>query len=501
MKTKEKKVYPNDFKSLMGFTLPNLSYAFTGVVFGLFFQYITDYSGIDEAMGVSGFAVAFGTAFLVVSRIVDAVDDPLQAWIMDRGKEKKFGKYRFFTLFSQAFMLVGITGLFFIPHFVKANVILLWGWVLLSYIIMEVGSAFNGLMPILQKATTDFPTRSKIMTWMRMCMIIGAVPASLAVPIATMLNAHINNMGRSVQITVLFFMIIAVSISLLGIKLLHEPFFQKKDTKEEETALNFKDLKLMVKTNKALWVHNFAYVIGTASFGLMSGMMIYYLKWQYTADLSTGVVDNTKYAAIYGVSSVISLGLGFVAPILANLFVKKIGKVDRAARLLMLTASIFYFLMFVLIRLGVLANLPIVYVVLNALAGIPISMATIPFLLLNVEVADFTEYKTGKNMTATTTSVNKFLEKTVGALTGAATGFVLILAGYSVNAQTGAYAGDLSKIPGMISNFELFVTVIPAILCLCCWAIYRFMYPITPEIRAEMKKTLEEKHDVTTENE
>lgn len=74
-----KKQYPYDFRTSLGFTTASWVHGFSTMVFSLFLQFLTDYSGIDSAIGQVGYAAAFGTIIIMFTRIVDAVDDPVQA--------------------------------------------------------------------------------------------------------------------------------------------------------------------------------------------------------------------------------------------------------------------------------------------------------------------------------------------------------------------------------------------------------------------------------------
>ena len=58
----------------------------------MFMQYMTDYAGLG-AMGAT-----LATSLLLFARIFDAVDDPIQGFLMDRGKRTKIGKYKPFFL-------------------------------------------------------------------------------------------------------------------------------------------------------------------------------------------------------------------------------------------------------------------------------------------------------------------------------------------------------------------------------------------------------------------
>ena len=67
----------------------------TSFITGLFMLYLTDYANIGA------YAATLGTTLLLIGRIIDMVDDPVQGWIMDRTRPTKIGKYKPF--FSSAY--------------------------------------------------------------------------------------------------------------------------------------------------------------------------------------------------------------------------------------------------------------------------------------------------------------------------------------------------------------------------------------------------------------
>ena len=496
------KPYPDNLRGQVGFFTVSWVHGFATMVFALFMQFLTDYSGIDAAIGKVGYAAAFGTVILLVTRIVDAVDDPLQAWIMDRSKEKKFGKYRLFTLYSAILCAVGIIIMFTLPDAIKSNAILLPIWVMFGYLLYEMGFAFNGTGPILQKITTDTRIRTKMTSLIRMGVIISVIPSVFFIPIATAVNSGIGNMGKSFSLTCVMTAAITGTISVMGTLLIKEPYLgnvSKED--EEETRLTVKDIWEMLKTNKPLWVHNIAYFIGNMSFGISSAVLVYFLKWFYCADMKTGVVEEIAYASIYAIYGVVSLVPNFLTPLVAGFVVKIFGSVDRAARACELIAGLIYGVMFVCYLLGLLQLSPFVFIGLNLLASIPMSIAVIPSMLLNTECADYVEYTTGKNMTAMTTAVNNVVNKTQAALAALIPGIFLMMVGYSVNSATGAYAGDLTKLPGMVNGLTIVMTLVPLVVAVGAWAVYRFAYPITPEFRKKMTAELEQRRAKMREGE
>ena len=501
MKRKERQ-YPDNLRGHVGFFTVSWIHGFATMVFALFMQYLTDYSGIDSAIGKVGYAAAFGTFILLVTRIIDALDDPLQAWIMDSSKERKFGKYRFFTLISAILCGVGIIIMFSIPEVVKGNKILLPIWVLFGYILYEMGFAFNGTGPILQKITTDADIRTKMTSLIRMGVILAIIPSVFFIPIATSVNGVMGNMGKAFSLTCVVIAAVSCIISIIGTLLIKEPYLGNVSVeKEEETKLSVKDIWEMLKTNKPLWVHNIAYFIGNMSFGVSSAVLVYFLKWFYCADLTTGVVDENAYAAIYAVYGIVSLVPNFLTPLIAGFVVKKFGSVDRAARGCSLLGGIGFGIMFILYLLGILQKSPYIFIGLMLLAGIPSSIAVIPSMLLNTECADYVEYTTGKNMTAMTAAVNNVVNKTQSAIATLIPGIILMTVGYSVDPVSGAYAGNLEGLPGMVRGLTIAMTLVPLLVAVASWAVYKFGYPITPEFRAEMTAELERRHAQAQEKE
>lgn len=493
-----KRPYPEDMRSRIGFTTISWVNGFATMVFSLFMQFLTDYSGIDAAIGKVGYAAAFGTAVLLVTRIVDAVDDPLQAWIMDRSKETKFGKYRRFTLWSVFLIGIGVILMFSLPVAVKSRPVLLWIWVLTGYLLYEIGCAFNGTGPILQKVTTDANVRTRLSALMRIGIILAVIPAFQFIPIATFVNRFVGNMGKSFTITCVAITIFSVAMSLLGVKFVKEPYRGNEEVENGEEKLSLKDVWQMLKTNKPMWVHNIAYFLTNMAYGVSSAVLVYFLKWYYCADMATGVVDEVRYASIYALFGVVALFPSLLTPLVAGFVVKKLGSVDKAMRVCTLISGIFYGLVFVLNLLGILQLSPFVYVFMNLLASIPASIAVIPALLLNTECADYAEYNTGKNMSAMTTAVNNLVQKLQTAISTVVPGLILISVGYSVNSATGAYAGDMSQLPGMVQKLTAAISLIPMVVSILGWAIYKYLYPITTEYREKMTAELDRRHGETS---
>ena len=64
-----------------------------------------------------------------------------------------------------------------------------------------------------------------------------------------------------------------------------------------------------------------------------------------------------------------------------------------------------------------------------------------------MEIMDYTIYKTGKDRSALTGVLEKFLEKAQTAVSSAIVGAVLIAIGYQVDSGTGNYIGISPRCP------------------------------------------------------
>lgn len=110
----------------------------------------------------------------------------------------------------------------------------------------------------------------------------------------------------------------------------------------------------------------------------------------------------------------------------------------------------------------------------------------VPGSNLSMEIMDYTIYKTGKDRSALTGVLEKFLEKAQSAVSSAIVGGVLIAIGYQVDSVTGNYIGDLAKMPTMLTWMIVIIGLVPAILAVIGILIIR-KYPITPEVRRDIQ--------------
>lgn len=490
---REQKQYPENFRSLSGFFMSIFGNAFFTTILGIFMIFLTDFSGIDSAMGKAGYAAAFGTVFLFITRIIDAIDDPIQGWIVDSGKERKFGKYRRFGIIGTVLAGAGVVMLFAMPGAIKQNAVLLWVWSIVGYLMLDMGGAMGSITgPLMQKSTTDARVRAKITAVLRMAAVCAAIPSVFFVTIVTAMGQG-GNLGQTASRTAVIFCIVSVALTLIGIALLKEPYREKLN-EEQKGMIKVSEIIQLLRQDKPLWVHSIGFLIGNMAYGLAAGVILYFIKWYFCADLTTGEVDLARFAALSGIYSLVSLIPNFLCPFLATTTLKIFKTVDRSMRGCMLIMGGLYLLIYILNITGIMKSAPYLLFVLFFLVMIPSGLTAMFSTLLTVECADYAEYVTGRNMTAISNSIYGLSQKAATAIGNAIPGILLIAVGYSVNEATGAYVGDLSALPGMVSGLSLVLALVPALMALAGFAIYRFFYKITPELRQTMTEELDRRH-------
>ena len=499
-KTRIKKEYPENFRTLSGFFMAIFTNTFVTMVLKIYMVFLTDFSGIDSAMGKVGYAAGFGTLFLLITRIIDAIDDPVQGWIVDSAKECKFGKYRRFGIIGTILVVVGAIMLFAIPNVVKGSALILWIWVLFGYLLLDMGGAMGSISgPLMQKSTTNPRTRAKIASVLRMAAVIASIPALFFVSIVSALGQG-GDLGQTATKTAVVFCLSACVITLIGIALLKEPY-QENANKNRKGMVSFADIGNLIRKNGPLWIHSLGFLVGNMAYGLASGVMLYFIKWYFCADMVTGEVDLSKFAALAGIYSLISLIPNFLCPFLTTLVLRIFKTVDRSMSGCMLIMAVGYLGIYVLNITGVMKAIPALLFVLFFLIMIPSGVTAMFSTLLTVECADYAEYIIGRNMTAITNSLYGLTQKGASAIGGAIPGLLLIAVGYSVNEATGAYAGDLATLPDMVNGLSLVLALVPACFALASFLIYKFGYKITPELRKTMTEELDRRHQIAGETE
>ena len=448
----------------------------------MFMQYMTDYAGLG-AWGAS-----LATILLLVARLFDAVDDPIQGFIMDSGKVGKHGKYKPFFMISIIMTAVGTILLYALPDGITSSPVLVTVWVIFFYLVYDIGTSFNNGNLLYRTMTDDVNERAKLVIGPRVWVMIIGILGSAMMMIIVAINSFTGSYKKSYAVVAAAASLIAALISVIGWFMVKEKHVVQQD---EEEKVRVKDFFELFKVNKAMVVHFVKCIFSGFIWTLLFATPTYYVKWGFCTDLSTGQVDMAllgTYSLIVSMMMLLPLLLGsFIATPLMKLLKSPI----RLTRLNLLLQAIGGGVLFVAQILGVLQSMPWLFFLGMFIMALAIGVDFVPQSTVEMEIMDYTIYKTGKDRSALSGVVNKFLEKAQTAVSSALVGAILIAIGYNVDSVTGDYAGDIANIPTMLNWFIVIMGLVPCILGIIAFIVYRF-YPITNEVRADMRKYLEE---------
>ncbi len=454
-----------------------------------FMTYLTDYAGLGA------YGAIVGTTVLFAARIIDAVDDPMQAFIMDKAKPTKIGKYKPFLLISLILMALGISCLYFIPSAIAQMPVLVTIWVIFFYLVYDIGSSFHNANLLYRTMTDDVGERSKLVTFPRiMTMILSMMGTSLTA-IIVKVDESVNNLHDSYGIVVTVMMVAGLVISLIGWSMIKEKHAVEPENEEE---VKIKDFFVLFKENKAMTVNLVASLFSGFIWTFLFATSSYYIKWAFCCDFETGVVDYTYFGTLSLIAGMMMIMPLLLATVISVPVMKKVGdpaKMQRVIHLFEAGSGIFLFVMQIL---GLLEKVPFLFFVSMFISAFAIGMGFVPGNAMGMEVMDYQIWKNGKDRSALTQAGGKFLEKAQSAISSAVVGVVLIAIGYEVDSATGDYVGELSKLPSMLTWFIVIMGLVPGILGTLTYFVYK-KYPITPEIRAQMYADMEAKKAAANE--
>lgn len=167
-KEKVKKVKDLRFRDYFGTTTMSAVDALGAALMTSWFMlYLTDYAGIGK------WGAILGSALLLFSRLFDAINDPLEGWIMDRAKVGKHGKYKPFILISIICTAIGVCCMFSLPTAISGSPVLICTWVIFFYLMYDIGVSFYAPNLVYRTLTLEQTSRSKLVIGPRLVYLLG----------------------------------------------------------------------------------------------------------------------------------------------------------------------------------------------------------------------------------------------------------------------------------------------------------------------------------------
>lgn len=466
-KIRTPKPYPLNGKTIFGLSTMRWTItAASSLMTSAFMLYLTDYSGLGSI------AATVGTILLLVGRIFDAVDDPLQGWIMDSAPRTRIGKFKPFMIGGIITCSVALIMLFNIPAFASVTAQIVW--LSAAYLLYEIGYSFQPHQPIIYSLTNNPQIRQKLLVTPRIIEQVIVIPFSFFLSLAVVLGNAIGSMKTGVGLLALIFVLPMGLMAMIGTICVKEG-----NVSESSEKIGFRQIINMFRINKPLWISFLSGIFGGAVFTFVMASATYYIKWAFGAE-SFG-----SNAAVWG--AIILLGI-IAGTIIAPKAFKNVDPVHGTIFCSFANAGLLI-LIYILSLLGI--NNAVVFFGLMFLFMVIAGMSYIPGTLIGMETMDYSLYKTGHGMEALNQAARNFLEKAQQALASSATGAVLIAVGYVVN-EADEYIGS-APVESLLSGLLLVCCLIPAVLALVAGLVMLLLYPLKGDKRREMYEKLSNK--------
>jgi len=419
----------------------------------LFTMYCTNALGVDPTL--------LGT-LVIIWTIWDAINDPMMGALMDKAFAKKQnakGKFRPWLLRATPLLAVTAIALWTVPTFFDGIALIV---VLFSCKILYEAAytMFNIPMgSLLSAMSTNDSERASLSSARGVGSMIGNMIPGLAGPIIVGMFGDRSSTGYTIA---------GVSCAIIGfvVCFMHYAFTEERTTVGAETKaddIKFSDILIVIKKNRpfvALCIH-----------GVCICLM------QYAAQ----TLGMYMYSAVYhdvtyqSISSALSSPFMIGSMILVPFLCKKMG-LEKLIRYSLLIGGAICGGLFVMHM-----TMDVPPLLHGVILGIGSGMAMVSIQMqwgLVGEAIDYNEFVTGKRTEGSiygTFNLSRRIGQTIGQ------GFALYGLAWIGYDGTAAVQGA-----GTIMGLKVLCVLVPAVFILGSWAAFKFVWNITPEVRAEM---------------
>ena len=397
-----------------------------------------------------------------VARIWDAINDPMMGALMDKAfakNQNKRGKFRPWLLRATPLLAISAICLWTVPTFLEGIPMLI---ALFSFKILYEASytMFNIPMgSLLSAMSTNDAERASLSSARGVGSMFGNMIPGLAGPIIVGMYGDRESIGYTIA---------GVSCAVIGfvVCFLHYALTEERNMVGEDVKaddIKFSDILTVVKTNRpfvALCIHGVCICLmqyATQTLGMYMYSAVYH--------------DVTYQSIASALSSPFMIGSMILVPFLC----KKLG-LEKLIRVSLLIGGGICAVLF-----GMHMMMEVPPLVHGVVLGIGSGFAMVSIQMqwgLVGEAIDYNEYITGKRTEGSiygTFNLSRRIGQTIGqgcALYG------LAWIGYDGTAAV--------QSAGTIIGLKVLCVLIPAVFILGSWAAFKFVWNITPEVRAEM---------------
>lgn len=444
-----------------------IGYSLGDTASNLFFQTFIFFITIfyTDVFGIS--AKAVGTMFLI-TKIWDAVNDPMMGMIADR-TETRWGKFRPFILwFAIPFGLIGV--LTFTTPDLSVTGKLIYAYVTYTLLMMLytiINVPYSALMGVI---TSNARVRTIVSQFRFVAAFVGMIIVQYSV------LRMVERFGKGDE--ALGWQLAMVVLSTLAVILLFITFATTKERvsppKGQKTTLK-SDLRDLSKNLPWLLIGG-ATVFQLTYILIRNGSIMYYFRY-FVQDQQVTLLGNTysfSYESMVSTFLLTGSVVTILGAVLASWFSKVLGKRNTYAGFLAVSgifAALFYFLK---------PDDIILMFVFQFCFSFALGPVSVLQWAMYTDTADYSEHKTGRRATGLVMSASLFALK-LGVALGAAI-LAWILAGYGYQPNVEQTATSLEGIKLAMS----FYAAIPALL----GAALMIFYPLTNKMMIKIEEDL-----------
>ena len=399
---------------------------------------------------------------LLVWNVWDAVNDPLMGALMDKVFAKHHGqggKFRPWLLRSAPCVAITFIIFFTVPTYFKGVTMLV---VLFFCKILYEGfyTMFNIPMGSMLSAMADTDgERAALSSARGFGSMIGNIIPMIIMP---QLLAKFGDTSKAFGIGATLCAIVGFVFCMLHYAWTEERHVSVAPS-ESNDSVKLTDILNVFRVNRpflALCIHG----ICICTMQYVSSTLGTYMYGDVLGNIGT-----------MSMASAVSMPLGILALIITPKIADKVG-LERMIRICLLTASAIYFVLF-----GALMVVSVPAIAYMLISSIALGLASVSIYMqwgLVGEAIDYNEMITGKRTEGSiygTFNLTRRIGQTVG---NSAAVLALGWIGYQ--------AGAATQTAGTLTGIKALVVLIPAIFILGSWIAFRFVWNITPDVRAKM---------------
>lgn len=448
-------------KEKIGYGFGDFASSMFWKLFSMFLMiYYTDVVEISPA--------SVGTMFLL-TRLWDGLNDPIMGIVSDRTRTS-MGKFRPYLLWvAIPFAIIGVMT-FSSPDFGPSGK-LLYAYVTYTLMMMvytAINVPYSSLMGVM---TSDTKERTSLASFRFIGAYSGGIFMTATVPY---LLDYFKNSGandaQSYQYTVGIYAVLAAFFFIMTF------LWTKERVKplEQETSIK-NDLKDLAKNGQ--WFIMLAAGIAVLIFNsLRDGSIMYYFKY-FVKDQTLPYFGEVQWDKLAGAYMTIWLVTNLIGVLLAKSASAKFGKktVFMAA---MLIASVFSGIFYFVDpnSIGLIFGLNII---MGVCSGIVLPL----IWSMYADIADYSEWKTGRRATGLVFSSSSMSQKMGWTLGGAITGWLLAAYGFEANAD---------QTTESLKGIRLMISIYPAVGALLS-AAFLIKYKLSDRFMQDIGTELDEK--------